>query len=128
MCSSILLFFQNVEMRVSAKGTHYASDFVSVPEGEYDGQIVLGSSYSYIYPVRKFIVEQDNDMIMLELDPKMLETPVTLCGGLILFLVHMFVCVRFSVAQPEIWRQCGKLRTRHTSEYQRMSRHLFHMS
>ena len=48
--------------------------FVLVPEGEYDGQIVLGSSYSYIYPVKKFIVEPTSDLIMLELDPTKMET------------------------------------------------------
>ena len=30
---------------------------------------MLGSSYSYIYPVKKFIVEPTSDLIMLELDP-----------------------------------------------------------
>ena len=39
-----------------------------------DGQIVLGSSYSYIYPVKKFIVEPTSDLIMLELDPTKMET------------------------------------------------------
>ena len=61
-------------MSLSPKGSHYISGFVLVPEGEYDGQIVLGSSYSYIYPVKKFIVEPTSDLIMLELDPTKMET------------------------------------------------------
>ena len=55
-----------------SNGIHYTSDPTDVPVGEYDGQLVIGSSYCY--PLKKFIVERDGDMVQLELDVRNMET------------------------------------------------------
>ena len=49
----------------------YWSEDVDVPIGEYDGQLVIGSSY--LYPIKKFLIEQDGDIVPLEFDLSKLE-------------------------------------------------------
>lgn len=45
---------------------HYASDGVTIPNGVYEGQLVIGDSF--IYPVKKFTVANSNDIIVLQFD------------------------------------------------------------
>ena len=65
----IHVFSQSIELyleRQSTSTSEFLSKTVDVPIGEYDGQLVVGGSYCY--PVRKFLIEQDGDVIPLELD------------------------------------------------------------
>ncbi len=48
------------------------SKTVTVPIGEFDGQLVI--SGSYCYPVRKFLIEQDGGVVNLELDATKFES------------------------------------------------------
>ena len=45
-------------------GDHYASEFTSIPKGTYEGQLVIGDSF--MHPVRKFTIEKDNDIVVLQ--------------------------------------------------------------
>ena len=55
---------QSVELVFN--GIHNTSDPIDVPVREYDGQLVIGSSYCYL--LMKYIVEHDGEMVQLELD------------------------------------------------------------
>ena len=47
-------------------GEHYASQFTSIPNGTYEGQLVIGDSL--MLPVKKFTIEKDSDIIMLQFE------------------------------------------------------------
>ena len=69
------LLQQSIELYLHEQytnSTSYVSDEADVPVGEFDGQLVIGSSY--IYPVKKFLVEQDGDIVTLEFDLSKLDT------------------------------------------------------
>ena len=44
----------------------YSSQWINVPVGEFDGQIVIGSSFCY--PVKKFVIDQEGETVQLDLD------------------------------------------------------------
>ena len=46
------------------EGGHYASEFVNIPKGSYEGQLVVGDSF--IHPVKEFKVHKDDDIIVLQ--------------------------------------------------------------
>ncbi len=51
---------------MDSDGRHYASASVAVPNGTYEGQLVIGDSF--VYPVKKFTVTSSNDIIVLQFD------------------------------------------------------------
>lgn len=51
-------------MNLDPEGGHYASAFVNIPKGTYEGQLVVGDSF--IYPVKQFRVHKDDDIIVLQ--------------------------------------------------------------
>ena len=50
----------------------YTSDYTQLPVGDYDGQLIIGSSVCY--PVKKFVIDTSGETIPLELDPKQMDT------------------------------------------------------
>ncbi len=54
----------SVSLKLESDGGHYASSTVVIPNGAYEGQLVIGDSF--IYPVKKFTVNNSNDLIVLQ--------------------------------------------------------------
>ena len=52
-----------MELKLDSEGGHYASDFVNIARGTYEGQLVVGDSF--IHPVQDFSVTKDDDIIVL---------------------------------------------------------------
>ena len=67
-CIHVLCHLQpgSVALELDTDGSHYASANVSIPNGTYEGQLVIGDSF--IYPVKKFTVSKPNDIIVLQFD------------------------------------------------------------
>ncbi len=56
----------SVSLKLDSDGGHYASSTVAIPNGTYEGQLVIGDSF--IHPVKKFTVNNSNDLIVLQFD------------------------------------------------------------
>ena len=56
----------SVSLKLDSDGGHYASSTVAIPNGTYKGQLVIGDSF--IHPVKKFTVDNSNDIIALQFD------------------------------------------------------------
>ena len=57
----------------------YTSDFTPLPVGEYDGQLIIGSSVCY--GLKKFVIDTDGETIPLELDLKQIDSDESMSGG-----------------------------------------------
>ena len=55
-----------MDLKIDPDGGHYASEFTSIPRGTYEGQLVIGDSF--MHPVKKFTVEKDNDIVVLQFE------------------------------------------------------------
>ena len=55
-----------MDLKIDPDGSHYASQFTSIPKGMYEGQLVIGDSF--MHPVKKFTVEKDNDIVVLQFE------------------------------------------------------------
>lgn len=55
-----------MELKIDPDGGHYASQFTSIPKGTYEGQLVIGDSF--MHPVKKFTIEKDNDIVVLQFE------------------------------------------------------------
>ena len=55
-----------MDLRIDPDGGHYASQFTSIPNGTYEGQLVIGDSF--MHPVKKFTIEKDSDIIVLQFE------------------------------------------------------------
>ncbi len=55
-----------ISLKLDSDGGHYASSTVAIPNGTYKGQLVIGDSF--IHPVKKFTVDNSNDIIALQFD------------------------------------------------------------
>ena len=53
-------------LNLDPDGGHYASQFVPIPQGTYEGQLVIGDSF--MHPVKKFNIEKDNDIVVLQFE------------------------------------------------------------
>ncbi len=56
----------SVPLKRDPDSNHYASARVSLPNGTYEGQLVIGDSF--IYPVKKFTVSSSDDIVVLVFD------------------------------------------------------------
>ena len=54
----------SVELNPAPEGGHYASRFVNIARGSYEGQLVVGDSF--IHPIKEFTVAKDDDIIVLQ--------------------------------------------------------------
>ena len=57
----------------------YTSDFTPLPVGEYDGQLIIGSSVCY--GLKKFMIDTDGETIPLELDLKQIDSDESMSRG-----------------------------------------------
>ena len=55
-----------MELSLDTEGGHYASDQVRISNGSYEGQLVIGDSF--VHPVKKFTIEKDGDIVVLQFD------------------------------------------------------------
>lgn len=55
-----------MDLKIDPDGGHYASAFTSIPKGTYEGQLVIGDSF--MHPVKKFTIEKDNDIVVLQFE------------------------------------------------------------
>ncbi|XP_019859950.1 PREDICTED: formin-like protein 1 [Amphimedon queenslandica] len=55
-----------------SNGMTYTSDYTQLPVGDYDGQLIIGSSVCYA--VKKFVIDTSGETIPLELDLKQMDT------------------------------------------------------
>lgn len=55
----------SVELKRDAEGTHFASTFISIARGTYEGQLVSATS-GFIHPVKQFQVIDNDDIIILQ--------------------------------------------------------------
>jgi hypothetical protein len=55
-----------VELNLDPEGGHYASKFVNIAKGSYEGQLVIGDSF--IHPIKEFFVKSDDDIIVLHFE------------------------------------------------------------
>ena len=55
-----------MDLKIDPDGGHYASEFTSIPKGTYEGQLVIGDSF--MHPVKKFTIEKDNDIVVLQFE------------------------------------------------------------
>lgn len=53
----------SVELTMDTEGGHYASKFVNIAKGSYEGQMVIGDSF--IHPIKEFTVSEGSDIIVL---------------------------------------------------------------
>jgi hypothetical protein len=53
-----------VDLKIDPDGGHYASEFISIPKGTYEGKLVIGESFTH--PVKKFTIEKDDDIVVLQ--------------------------------------------------------------
>ena len=65
-----LSLFQSVDL--TSNGMNYTSEYTDIPMGEFDGQLILGSSYCY--PLKKFMIDEEGETVLLEMDPKRMES------------------------------------------------------
>lgn len=54
---------ESVELTIDSEGGHYASKFVNIAKGSYEGQLVVGDNF--MHPVKEFSVSKDDDIIVL---------------------------------------------------------------
>ena len=55
-----------MDLKMDADGSHYASEFTSIPKGTYEGKLVIGDSF--MHPVKKFTIEKDDDIVVLQFE------------------------------------------------------------
>ena len=55
-----------MNLSIDPDGGHYASQFTSIPKGTYEGQLVIGDSF--MHPVKKFTIEKDDDIVVLQFE------------------------------------------------------------
>ena len=55
-----------MDLKIDADGGHYASEFISIPKGTYEGKLVIGDSF--MHPVKKFTIEKDDDIVVLQFE------------------------------------------------------------
>ena len=48
---------------MDTEGGHYASKFVNIAKGSYEGQLVIGDSF--VHPIKEFTVSEGSDIIVL---------------------------------------------------------------
>ena len=53
-----------MELNLDPEGGHYASDFVNINRGSYEGQLVIGDSF--VHPIKEFTVSNHDDIIVLQ--------------------------------------------------------------
>lgn len=49
---------------MDTEGGHYASKFVNIAKGSYEGQLVIGDSF--IHPIKEFTVSEGSDIVVLQ--------------------------------------------------------------
>ena len=67
------------QIDLSSNGMTYTSDFTPLPVGEYDGQLIIGSSVCY--GLKKFVIDTDGETIPLELDLKQIDSDESMSRG-----------------------------------------------
>ena len=70
LCTLYVFLFQpgSVRLTLDSDGGHYESGRVTIPNGTYEGQLVIGDSF--VYPVKKFTVSKTDDIVVLQFDVK----------------------------------------------------------
>ncbi len=53
-----------MELNIDTEGGHYASDFININKGAYEGQLVIGDSF--VHPIKEFTVSKNDDIIVLQ--------------------------------------------------------------